>query len=125
MKKIFLLAASFSIISALTAQAGPSQFNTEDDQDPNGRIHPANGPDTPHFQSSPAEGLPTGTDADKYCASMVGDKLAVIYRGKSIVENITLANGSIIFKDGTVISPRGAKRVLKKGECIDKNGDSM
>lgn len=124
MKRLFLLVASLGITLSVAAQVAPNR-NARDDQDLNERYLRKSAVDTPHFQSLPVEGMRDGTNADKYCAAMVGDKIAVIFKGRAIVDNITFTNGTVIFKDGTVISPKGARRALKKGECVDKNGDNM
>ena len=125
MKQVILFSVSLMVISNLIAQSSPAHGTFEDDQDPNSRRNPKMSVDTPHFQTTPSEGISGGADADKYCASVVGGKIAVIYKGKMIMDNITLSNGTVIFKDGTVVPVKGPKRILKNGECIDKNGDNM
>jgi len=126
MKKIFLLVGSLSVAICLSAQANSGR-NSTDDLDPsapNGQ-HPKKEVDTPHFQTLPAEGSPAGENADKYCAAILGGKIAIIYKGKPIIDNINFTNGNIIFKDGTFIDKNGMKRILKKGECIDKGGNPI
>lgn len=123
MKKILIIVASLGIISSLAAQSGRNT-GVRDDQDP-AYSTPKKTVDTPHFETLPAEGVPAGQDADKFCAVISGGKIAVIYKGKAINENTTLANGTVIFKDGTVVTPKGTKRVLRKGECVNKNGDNI
>jgi hypothetical protein len=127
MKKLFLLAASISVVVFVSAQASPGHNNTTDDRDPsapNGS-YPPKGVDTPHFQVLPAEGISGGKNADKFCAAMVGGNIAIIYKGKTIIENHTFPNGTIIFKDGTVVDKNGVRRILKKGECIDNDGNPI
>ena len=58
---------------------------------------------------------------DKYCASVMNGKLVVMNNGKPITENRTLASGISISPDGTLIYKDGKKRMLKNGECIDKD----
>ena len=113
------------LVFALMALGGFASAQT-DDRDPSnpGGLNKKT-VDTPHFQTPPAEGIPGGTNADKYCADLVGGKIAIIYRGKTIVDNITLYNGTIIFKDARIITKSGTRRDLKKGECVDQNGNGI
>jgi hypothetical protein len=121
MKKIFFLAWSIGLSISLSAQ---SEQNNVDLQDPTAPkvAYPRHNVDTPHFQSAPAEGRSDGPSSSMYCASMVGSRIAVIYKGKTIIDNRTFLNGTVIFKDGTVVLSTGERKRLKDGECLDGNG---
>src|SRR5947208_3415592 len=58
----------------------------------------------------------------KYCAEIRNGKLTVLNEGMPIAEDITLANGTKIMMDGTVMMQDGTNRALTDGECIEKDG---
>jgi hypothetical protein len=53
---------------------------------------------------------------------MMGGRLVVVHKGKAIVDNEPLGNGTRIMKDGTLILPDGTRRMLKDKDCIDASG---
>src|SRR5438045_1115615 len=58
----------------------------------------------------------------KYCASMQDGKLVVMQEGKVLTANATLANGTMITKDGYVVTKDGTRTMLHNGDCVDKDG---
>jgi hypothetical protein len=60
---------------------------------------------------------------DKYCAKMMNGKMMVMYEGKEITSDVSLANGMQVTANGTLIKNDGSKVTLKNGECIDKDGN--
>ena len=62
---------------------------------------------------------------NKYCAKLKDGKLMVMHEGKAIVAEVTLANGTKIQSDGTIVKKDGSVVILKEGECIDHEGKIM
>jgi hypothetical protein len=62
---------------------------------------------------------------DKYCAKMRDGKMVIMYEGKTVTADVTLANGTLIKTDGTIIRQDGTSVMLKEGECIDRDGKIM
>lgn len=60
---------------------------------------------------------------NKYCAIMRSGKVEVIHQGKSIVNEVILANGTTVKPDGRVFMASGKIKRLKDGECVDKEGN--
>jgi hypothetical protein len=65
-----------------------------------------------------------GTDPDEYCVTKKNGKTVVEYRGKAITKDVTLADGSKIKANGTIVSASGERVKLKDGECINENNIS-
>ena len=64
-----------------------------------------------------------GIDPDEYCVTKKNGKTVVEYQGKTITKDITLADGSKIKSNGTVVAADGTRLKLKDGECI--NADNI
>jgi hypothetical protein len=58
----------------------------------------------------------------KYCAEMKNGKLTIMNEGKEMTADVTLANGTKIMMDGTVMMKDGTKRSLTDGECVNNDG---
>jgi len=59
---------------------------------------------------------------DKYCAKIKDGKKTIVHGGSPITSEVTLANGTRIQVDGTIVKTDGNKTVLQEGECISKDG---
>jgi len=59
---------------------------------------------------------------NKYCAKMKDGLLRVMHDGEEITVDVTLANGTQIKPDGTVVKKDGTRYLLKEGECVDLEG---
>lgn len=62
---------------------------------------------------------------NKYCAKLKDGRLIVVHEGAPLASEITLANGTKIKPDGTVLYTDGSKMLMQDGECIDKNGKML
>lgn len=62
--------------------------------------------------------------ANSYCAKMKDGMLRVEHEGTILTEDVTLANGTQIKTDGTIIKKDGTRNMLKEGQCVDLNGDT-
>jgi hypothetical protein len=65
-----------------------------------------------------------GIDPDEYCVTKKNGKTIVEYKGKAITKDVTLADGSKIKSNGTIVSASGERVKLKDGECINENNIS-
>lgn len=59
---------------------------------------------------------------DTYCAKIKDGKKVIMHDGYVLTSEVTLANGTKIQIDGTIIKKDGTKGTLKEGECISKEG---
>jgi hypothetical protein len=111
MKNIYLVL--FIVLCGIKASAQDSTLQHSD--------NPANPPggEIPQNHYRPTwSGQP-----DKYCATLMGGKITIVYKGKPILDDKTLANGTRIMKDGTLILPNGTRHALKNKECVDGSGN--
>ncbi len=60
-----------------------------------------------------------------YCAKLRDGKVIVMQNKKELTIDVTLANGTTVKTDGTILKPDGTQINLKKGECADNNGNIM
>jgi hypothetical protein len=67
----------------------------------------------------------TKENPTKYCSEMKDGKLVVMHEGKVITADVTLADGTMVKMDATIVKKDGSKSMLKEGQCIDKNGVVM
>lgn len=58
-----------------------------------------------------------------YCAKEKGGKIIVYQNKTELSVDVTLANGSTIKTDGTILKADGTQLNLTKGECADNNGE--
>lgn len=64
----------------------------------------------------------TKLHSDMYCAKMKDGRMVVMHDGTALNTDITLAGGTQVKTDGTVIYKDGTRAMLREGECMDKNG---
>lgn len=84
------------------------------------RKHPAR---EPGYPVTALPEVPGGT-----CQEVQGRKLAMNGHGKSdrpMDKDMTLANGSKVMMDGTVMMKNGKKMMMKDGMCMDMSGAMM
>ena len=60
-----------------------------------------------------------------YCAEMRDGILTIVHDGTAINSDVTLANGTTIKINGTVILKDGSKISLSEGDCVDAEGILM
>jgi len=60
-----------------------------------------------------------------YCAMLKDGKMMLMAEGKQVNNQVKLANGTIVKTDGTVEKSDKTKIALKKGECIDQDGNIL
>lgn len=60
----------------------------------------------------------------KDCIMMKDSKVMVMKSGKTMEmkKDMTLTDGTVVMKDGTVKKPSGETMMLKEGQCIYMNG---
>ena len=63
-----------------------------------------------------------GNHPDKYCAKIKDGKKTIVHGDSPMTSEVTLANGTRIQVDGTIIKTDGSKTELQEGECISKDG---
>src|SRR3954469_8304276 len=71
------------------------------------------------------DGIVSINHPEKYCAKIKDGKLIVMHQGNAMISDVTLANGTQIKTDGTIITKDGNTLMLKEGECADKDGKVM
>ena len=63
---------------------------------------------------------------NNYCVMLRDDNMLVVRKaGKSIQDNVILANGAVINIDGSVIRKDGSLLLLNIGECVDNSGNRV
>ncbi|MGZ4057605.1 MAG: DUF6799 domain-containing protein [Bacteroidia bacterium] len=62
---------------------------------------------------------------NKYCAKVKEGKTVVMHNGMTMTADATLANGTQVKTDGTIIKKDGTKTMLKAGQCVDLDGKVM
>src|SRR5437870_5102162 len=61
----------------------------------------------------------------KYCAKLKDGKIMMMQDKKELTVDVTLANGTTIKTDGTVLESDGSQRILKNGDCVDNSGNMI
>jgi hypothetical protein len=61
--------------------------------------------------------------AGNYCAEMKDGILMIMHDGSAVTSDVTLANGTMIKMNGTVIMSDGKKLLLSDGDCVDPDGN--
>ena len=61
----------------------------------------------------------------KYCAKLKDGKIMMMQNKNQLTVDVTLANGTTIKTDGTVIKSDNTQTNLKDGECVDNSGDMI
>lgn len=57
----------------------------------------------------------------EYCASYRKGRTVMLLNGKPLTTEVTLSNGTKVTMNGNIIRKDGSNKLLKNGECIDKN----
>jgi hypothetical protein len=65
-----------------------------------------------------------GTHHMKDCVMMENGKMTVMKSGKTMDmdQDVTMTNGTVVMKDGTVKTKAGKTMMLKDGDCVMMNG---
>jgi hypothetical protein len=81
------------------------------------------GQDTTKWKTKQS-GAAHNTMQPKGYVTMKGDRMLVYKNGQQteLKENLTLANGTVIMTDGTVLTKSGKTVKLSNGQWLDKNG---
>ena len=53
---------------------------------------------------------------------MKDGKIEIMHDGMALTADVKLDNGTWIKMDGSVVKKDGTKKILKEGECVDKEG---
>jgi hypothetical protein len=61
-------------------------------------------------------------DDNNYCVQTGGNEVQIVHQGVIIVLDVKLDNGTILKKDGTIITKDGKRTLLRVGECINQDG---
>ena len=61
-------------------------------------------------------------DDNNYCVQTGGNEIQIVHQGIIMILDVTLDNGTIVKKDGTIITKEGKKTLLRVGECINQDG---
>lgn len=59
----------------------------------------------------------------KYCAELKDGAITMTQDKNVLTVDVTLANGTTVKTDGTVITKDGTQTILKNGECVDNTGN--
>jgi hypothetical protein len=68
---------------------------------------------------------PAVPDVGKYCAVLNKGKVTVTTNGKPLKTDVELKNGTKITTTGTVVKKDGSMVMMKSGECVNQEGNSV
>ncbi len=66
-----------------------------------------------------------GQSNRQYCAKMKDGILVMVSEQKEIIQEIILANGTVIKPDGNIIRKDGTSIILEDEECVDSDGNKV